>query len=475
MPITPKMPKIIRVKTKNKMNIYFLGIGGIGMSALARYFLHNGDRVGGYDRVRTPLTEELEAAGASVHYDDSVELIGEEFKDSEQTVVVYTPAVPASHSELCYFRDRGFRVVKRSQMLGFLSEGKYVMAVAGTHGKSSTTTLLSWLNHAVCGEGSAFLGAISRNFESNMVLGSGARLAVEADEFDRSFLQLHPNVAVITSTDADHLDIYGTHENLLAAFGEFASQIKSGGTLILREGLEIKLPESDVELIRYSYDRECDFYARSFNLGGDGLYSFDIVTPSGVVEGCHLGVAGRVNIENCVAAVAAIWVAQRAEGKELDFDALRRAIVGYKGVKRRFELYINRHDRVYIDDYAHHPEELRATITSVRELFPNRHLTAIFQPHLFTRTRDNYQGFAQVLSTADRVVLLPIYPAREEPIEGIQSEMIEALIRDVPVEIVALSELPSYVEGLDVDIVVTFGAGDIDTTTGAIAEILDRR
>ncbi len=452
------------------MNIFFLGIGGIGMSALARYFLHNGDIVGGYDRVRTPLTQELEAAGAKIHYEDSVSLIGEEFADPNSTVVVYTPAVPATHSELCYFRDRGFNVVKRSQMLGVLSEGKYVMAVAGTHGKSSTTTLLAWLNHAVCGEGSAFLGAISRNFLSNMVLGEGERLAVEADEFDRSFLQLHPNVAIITSTDADHLDIYGTHDNMLEAFGMFASQIKSGGALILREGVDIKLPESDVKLYRYSYQSRCDFYAERLILGGDGLYSFDIVTPSGVVEGCKLGVAGRVNIENCVAAVAALWVAQQAEGKVLDFDALRSAIADYRGVKRRFELHVNRPDRVYIDDYAHHPEELRATITSIRDLFPERHLTAIFQPHLFTRTRDNYEGFAQVLSMADSVVLLPIYPAREEPIKGINSEMIERLITSVPVRIVSLGELPDYLSTQQSDIVATFGAGDIDTAVEAITK-----
>ncbi|MFR9649021.1 MAG: UDP-N-acetylmuramate--L-alanine ligase [Rikenellaceae bacterium] len=455
-------------------NIYFLGIGGIGMSALARYFLHNGNRVGGYDRVRTPLTQELEAAGATIHYDDSVSLIEQEFLSKESTVVVYTPAVPASHSEMRYFVDNGYNVIKRSRMLGYLSEGKYVMAVAGTHGKSSTTTLLSWLNHAVCGEGSAFLGAISRNFGSNMVLGSGARLAVEADEFDRSFLQLHPNVAIITSTDADHLDIYGTHESLLEAFAQFASQIKSGGALILKNSLSLDIPNEALTIYRYSYDEECDFYAKRLSLGNDGLYSFDIVTPSGVVEGCHLGVAGRVNIENCVAAVAALWVAQRADGKEFDFSLLRSAISEYKGVKRRFELYVNREDRVYIDDYAHHPAELLATITSIRDLFPSRHLTAIFQPHLYTRTRDNYLGFAQVLSKADRVILLPIYPAREEPIEGIESEMIEALINDVPCQITPLSEVVEQVAKMDSDIVVTFGAGDIDTLTGEIASILDK-
>ncbi len=454
-------------------SIYFLGIGGIGMSALARYFIHNGNRVGGYDRVATPLTRELEGLGAAIHYEDSVDLIGDEVLDKEETIVVYTPAVPATHSELCYLRERGFSVVKRSQMLGHLSQGKYVMAVAGTHGKSSTPTLLSWLNYAVCGEGSAFLGAISRNFGSNMVLGDGDRLAVEADEFDRSFLQLSPDVAVITSTDADHLDIYGTHESMLAAFDEFASRIKEGGALILRKGLMVEQPNG-IALYRYSYDEPCDFYAKDLRLGCDGLYSFDIVTPDAVIEGCRLGVAGRVNIENCVAAVASLWVAQKRDGKELDGDLLRAAISDYKGVKRRFEIYVNLPDRVYIDDYAHHPEELRATLVSIKDIFPQRHIMAIFQPHLFTRTRDNYQGFAEVLSMADRVVLLPIYPAREEPIEGIQSEMIESLIKGVPVEIVTLEALPDYIAGLTPrDIVVSFGAGDIDTATSKIAKILE--
>ena len=405
-------------------NIYFLGIGGIGMSALARYFLHEGKRVAGYDRTPSHLTDELAAEGAAIHFEDDVRRIPAEFLDPAATMVVYTPAVPQEHGEYQYFVSHGFCVEKRSQMLGHLAEGKYVMAVAGTHGKTTTSTLVAWLNRGVTGGGSAFLGGISKNFGGNLVLGAGARLAVEADEFDRSFLRLYPDVAVITSADADHLDIYGTHEAVKEAFSQFVRQIRPGGFLIIKEGVDIVLDNPQITVYRYSYDVPCDFYARNVQLLEGGHYRYDIVTPGGVVEGCTLGIPGWVNIENSVAAAASIWCAAQAEGTTPDAERLREALASFAGVKRRFEFYVNTPKQVYMDDYAHHPRELAATLTSVRKMFPGRHITALFQPHLYTRTRDLYREFAEALSHADDVVLLPIYPAREEPIEGVTSEII---------------------------------------------------
>ena len=452
-------------------NIYFLGIGGIGMSALARYFLREGKRVAGYDRTPSLLTGELEAEGAAIHYEDDVRRIPGPFRDPAATMVVYTPAVPDDLDEFRYFRDGGFSIEKRSQMLGHLSEGKYVMAVAGTHGKTTTSTLVAWLNRALTGGGSAFLGGISKNFGGNLVLGDGPRLAVEADEFDRSFLRLHPDVAVVTSADADHLDIYGTHEALKEAFAQFVRQIRPGGALILKQGVEIVADNPGIAVYRYSYDEPCDFYACGVRLLEGGHYRYDVVTPSGVIEGCTLGVPGWVNIENSVAAVASVWCAAKAEGAEPDADALRGALASFSGVKRRFEFYVNTPKQVYMDDYAHHPRELAATLASVRRMFPGRRITALFQPHLYTRTRDLYVEFAEALSHADEVVLLPIYPAREEPIEGVSSELIAGLVT-VPCRIVERGRLADEVAAMPTDVVISFGAGNIDACCGALAERL---
>ena len=313
--------------------IYFIGIGGIGMSALARYFLHEGREVAGYDRTRSALTEALAAEGAAIHYTDDTAAIPAPFRAREGTVVVYTPAVPDDHAELSWFRDHGFTVEKRSQMLGHLSAGKYVMAVAGTHGKTTTSTLVAWLNREVEGAGSAFLGGISKNFGSNLVLGDGPRLAVEADEFDRSFLRLRPDVAVVTAVDADHLDIYGTHEAVKEAFAQFIERIRPGGALVLKAGVDVALHNDAV----------------------------------------------WVNVENAVAAVAAMWCAARAEGGTLDTERLRRALAAFEGVKRRFEFYVNTPRQVYMDDYAHHPRELEATLTTAMGMGFNR-VWAVFQP-----------------------------------------------------------------------------------------------
>ena len=452
-------------------NVYFLGIGGIGMSALARYFLHEGRRVAGYDRTRSRLTEELEAEGAAVHYEDDVRLIPGEFFDPRETMVVYTPAVPQDHSEYRYFTEHGFRIEKRSQMLGHLAEGKYVMAVAGTHGKTTTSTMVAWLNRVLTGGGSAFLGGISKNFGGNLVLGGGGRLAVEADEFDRSFLRLYPDVAVVTSADADHLDIYGTHEAVKEAFSQFVRQIRPDGFLIVKQGVDIVIDNPEITVYRYAYDTPCDFYARNVQLLEGGHYRYDIVTPGGVIAGCTLGIPGWINIENSVAAVASVWCAAQAEGTEPDADKLREALASFSGVKRRFEFYVNTPKQVYMDDYAHHPRELAATLTSVRGMFPGRRITALFQPHLYTRTRDLYAEFAEALSHADEVVLLPIYPAREEPIPGITSEIIADRVA-VPCRIVERGRLADEVAAMDTDVVISFGAGNIDACCEAIAEKL---
>lgn len=441
------------------------------MSALARYFLHEGYRVAGYDLTATPLTRALESEGAAVHYEDSPELIPVEMRDREKTLVVLTPAIPADHKEWAWLKEQGFTIEKRSQMLGHLSAGKVVMAVAGTHGKTTTSTLASWLNYAAAGEGSAFLGGISRNFNSNLVLGEGKRLVVEADEYDRSFLRLFPDVAVITATDADHLDIYGTPEAMVEAFEEFASQIKSGGVLIAKQGVELKFDTAERKMYRYSCDEGGDFHAENIELIEGGHYRYDIVLPDGRIEGCTLGILGKVHIENSIAAVAMLWAAALIEHKSLDHDAVRKALAEFSGVKRRMEVYLNTPSQVYIDDYAHHPEELRATITSLRGIFPGRKIMAIFQPHLYTRTRDFAPEFAEVLSLCDRVIMVPIYPARELPIEGVTSELIG---RDITTEweLVERFDVAEYLKGVETDVVVTFGAGNIDVICNDVAAVL---
>ena len=459
---------------KRYPNIYFLGIGGIGMSALARYFLHEGCRVAGYDRTESHLTDELAREGAVITYEDGVENIPAAFRDPSVTMAVFTPAVPHDHPQMRFFAEGGFLLEKRSQMLGHLSEGKYVMAVAGTHGKTTTSTLIAWINRVATGGGSAFLGGISKNFAGNLVLGAGDRLAVEADEFDRSFLRLRPDVAVITSVAPDHLDIYGTFEAVREAFGQFAGLVRPNGHIILKRGVDIDLPAEGVSVWRYSCDGPCDFHAANMRPAGGGYYDYDIMTPSGAVGGCRTGVPGWVNVENSVAAVAAVWCAAQARGEAFDHGAVRRALASFEGVKRRFEFYVNTPRQVYMDDYAHHPEELEAAIRSVRGMFPARKLTAVFQPHLYTRTRDLCDGFAAALSLADEAVLLPIYPAREEPIAGVTSQIIADRVA-VPCYMVEREALPAWLSKAETDVVVTFGAGNIDACCEAVAEVLRRK
>ena len=471
-------------------NIYFLGIGGIGMSALARYFLREGKRVAGYDRTPSLLTGELEAEGAAIHYEDDVRRIPGPFRDPAATMVVYTPAVPDDLGEFRYFRDGGFSIEKRSQMLGHLSEGKYVMAVAGTHGKTTTSTLVAWLNRALTGGGSAFLGGISKNFGGNLVLGDGPRLAVEADEFDRSFLRLYPDVAVVTSADADHLDIYGTHEAVKEAFSQFVRQIRPGGALILKQGVEIVADNPGIAVYRYSYDEPCDFYARGVRLLEGGHYRYDVVTPSGVIEGCTLGVPGWVNIENSVAAVASVWCAAKAEGAEPDADALRGALASFSGVKRRFEFYVNTPKQVYMDDYAHHPTELTATLKAAMEM-PFRKVWAVFQPFTFSRTAMLLDEFAEALSIPDHAVLTDIMGSREkntyniftrqlgEKIPGAvwfpQDESNPETTDERKYE--NFDQVTQYIcnHAQPGDLVITLGCGDVNKVNKLILEELERR
>ena len=399
--------------TKYK-NAYFIGIGGIGMSAIARYFKFKGLNVAGYDKTESELTDTLQKEGIDVHYVDNVDFIP---KDIENTLVVYTPAIPHDLKELKYVMDNGYNVFKRSKVLGEITDGERCLAVSGTHGKTTTSTLTAHILDE-SGEGcSAFLGGISKNYDTNLLMSHTPTVVVEADEFDRSFLQLHPEIAVITAMDADHLDIYGDLEHVHEAFKAFASQVS--GTVIAKLGLDITSKDTNAKILRYHYnDPKADFYARNPQPDKLGYFSFDIVWPGGVIEGVKCGTPGWVNVENSVAA-AAICLTYG-----LKPEAIKHAIGTFQGVKRRLDIHVNTEKISYIDDYAHHPKELSTAISSMRDIFPGRKLTAIFQPHLYTRTRDFADDFAAALSKVDKLILLDIYPAREEPIPGVTSEII---------------------------------------------------
>lgn len=450
--------------------VYLVGVGGIGMSALARYFNHQGFKVAGYDRTETELTRALVSEGVDVHYDDSISLIPGEFRsNTDDTLVIYTPAVPADHSELTYLMSNGFKVIKRSVALGVIAGSKRTLGVAGTHGKTTTSTMLSHLLVEALGGVNAFLGGIAKNYSSNLLLSKNDVLVAEADEFDRSFLQLFPNAAVITSTDADHLDIYGSHEAVLRSFADFINQIKPGGTLVLKQGVAVPLENKEISVYRYSIDKGGDFHAENIVRNANGSYTFDIITPKTRIEACTLGVPGWINVENAIAAVAlALTVTD-------DTEALKRALASFGGVRRRFDFHINTPMLTFLDDYAHHPEELRASISSVKAMFPNRKVCGVFQPHLYTRTRDFADGFAQSLSLLDEVILLDIYPARELPIEGVTSQIIFDKITAPNKVLITKDELLDVLSKRDIDVLMTVGAGDIDKLVEPIAEMLKTR
>lgn len=446
-------------------NIYFIGIGGIGMSAIARYYNARGYKVSGYDKTPSPLTHALESEGIEVHYEDNVSFIP---KDVESTLVVYTPAIPKDMGELVHVQENGYRVIKRSRMLGEITAGQRCMAVAGTHGKTTTSTLVSHI-FTSCGEGcSAFLGGISKNYDSNLLIHPNNVVVAEADEFDRSFLQLFPEIAVITSMDPDHLDIYGDEAHIREAFKAFASQVS--GTVIAKHGLDITSADTKARIMTYSYDdTAADFYAVLTDGDGNGFTHFDLHHPGGVIRNCVVGIPGWVNIENAVGA-AAIGLTYG-----LNPEKIREALASFAGVKRRFDIQLRSERCIYIDDYAHHPREISASLTSIKGNFPEYRMTAIFQPHLYTRTRDFADGFAQALSIADRLILLDIYPAREEPIPGVTSEII---FKDVTTEdkvLLKKEELMDYMKGLEMgekEVFVTVGAGDIDRFVGPVGELL---
>ena len=450
--------------------VYLVGVGGIGMSALARYFNHQGFKVAGYDRTETELTRALASEGVDVHYDDSISLIPSDFRNNPaDTLVIYTPAIPSDHNELNYLIANGFKVIKRSVALGVIAASKRTLGVAGTHGKTTTSTLLSHLLVEALGGVNAFLGGIAKNYSTNLLLSKNDVLVAEADEFDRSFLQLFPNAAVITSTDADHLDIYGSHEAVLRSFADFINQIKPGGALVLKQGVEVPLENKEIAVYRYSIDKGGDYHAENIVRNSNGTYTFDIVTPKTRIEACTLGVPGWINVENAIAAVAlALTVTD-------DTEALKRALASFGGVKRRFDFYINTPTLTFLDDYAHHPEELRASISSVKAMFPNRKVCGIFQPHLYTRTRDFAEGFAQSLSLLDEVILLDIYPAREQPIEGVTSQIIFDKITTPNKVLITKNELLDVLSKRDIDVLMTVGAGDIDKLVEPIAEMLKNR
>ena len=440
-------------------NIYFIGIGGIGMSAIARYYNAKGFKVSGYDRTPSPLTHALESEGIEVHYTDDISYIPNEVED---TLVVYTPAIPADMGELVYVQEKGYRVIKRSRMLGEIAEGQRCMAVAGTHGKTTTSTMTSHL-FMDSGEGcSAFLGGISKNYNSNLLISPNDVIVAEADEFDRSFLQLFPEIAVITSMDADHLDIYGDEQHVKEAFKAFASQVS--GTVIIKHGLDITPADTSARIRTYSFGNpEADFHAEPLEDG-----HFNLHYPGGVIEDCVVGIPGWVNVENATAASAIALTYGIAPEK------IKRALASFSGVRRRFDIQVRKPGCVYIDDYAHHPEEIKAALSSIRRAYPSSKLTAVFQPHLYTRTRDFAPEFAQALSLADKVILLDIYPARELPIPGVTSEII---FKDITSEKVLIrrAELMGYLQNEPVEVLATLGAGDIDRFVGEIAEMLDRR
>ncbi len=433
--------------------IYFLGIGGIGMSALARYFMAKGYQVHGYDLTSTSLTQRLEKEGMFIHFNEDISLI-----PSETGLVVYTPAVPATNVELQYLQKSGIRMMKRSEVLGMLSSEYKTIACAGTHGKTTTSTLIAYLlqqSHLGC---QSFLGGISRNFDSNLVLSDTSPFMVtEADEYDRSFLHLHPYIAIITSIDSDHLDIYLTKDAVLEAFSSFTGNIVPEGSLIIKKGLDLNLQlEESCHVYSYAVNEEADYYASNLRQE-NGLYHFDFNYPTGKIDNLTLGIPGLYNVENAVAAMAGAILAGATP------EELSKGISGFKGVKRRFDLRINRKDFVYIDDYAHHPQELNACISSAQAMFPGRKLTGIFQPHLFTRTRDFATEFAQSLSVLDEVLLLPVYPARELPIPGIDSQMLLSLMNHNHSHLVQKADIPGYFTGKHPEILLTMGAGDIDT------------
>lgn len=452
-------------------NVYFIGIGGIGMSALARYYNNLGYFTAGYDRRESTLTSQLENEGIEIHYQDSVSLIPPSIiNNKKDTLVIYTPAIPSDSEELNWFRANKFEIIKRSSALGDIASTKNTLAIAGTHGKTTVSTMLAHiLEHSGMGC-TAFLGGISVNYNSNLLLSQSNTLVAEADEFDRSFLQLWPNIAVITSADADHLDIYNNTQSIKSAFALFASQIKEGGTLIIKKGVGKEI-EKDVKanILYYSFKDKCDFYASNLEIAKGGFFNFTLNYPAGKIEGCKVGTPGWINVENAIAAAAA------AITHGCPPDKVKKALASFKGVQRRFDIKINNPKCSYIDDYAHHPNEISAAISSIRNIFAGKKLTAIFQPHLYSRTRDFANEFAKSLSKLDELILLDIYPAREEPIKGVSSKIIFDKVELENKIMISKEKLLEELNNRKIETLITFGAGDIDRLVNPITELLKKK
>lgn len=449
--------------------VYFVGAGGIGMSALVRYFLAKGKRVGGYDRTSTVLTEELNKEGAEIHYSDDVNLIPSVYKDPSHTLIVFTPAIHESHSELTFFRENGFTIMKRAQVLGEITEYARGLCIAGTHGKTTTSSMLAHMlkqSHVDC---NAFLGGILKNYESNLLLSNKSDLTViEADEFDRSFHWLKPYMAVITSADPDHLDIYGTPEAYKASFDKFTSLIRPGGVLLIKKGINVSPHlQEGVRMYTYSVDAASDFRAQQIRIA-NGEIHFDFVAPDEIIKDIHLGVPVKVNIENAVAAIAIA----RLNG--VTAEEIKKGMSSFAGPRRRFDFHLKKDNIVLIDDYAHHPAELRESILSVKELYKGKKVTGIFQPHLYSRTRDFAADFAASLSLLDELILLDIYPAREEPIPGVTSAIIFDQVTLKDKTLCRKDELYGILERGSYEVILVAGAGDIDRMIDNIKQIVDK-
>ncbi len=447
--------------------VYCIGIGGIGVSALARYFKALGKQVSGYDLTPSPLTQQLMAEGIDIHFTDDPSLIPFSPDEKEHVLVIYTPAVPSNHAELNSLREAGFVIYKRSEVLGLIANKKETIAVAGTHGKTSVSGILSYILSVSELGCSAFLGGISKNFNSNLIVSDSSLMVTEADEFDRSFLQLYPEHAIVTSIDPDHLDIYGNIEAIKDSFSQFVSQIQTGGHLLLKKDLvNIASDQSKLKAYTYSADQKADFYADNIRIN-TGRYIFDLVCADNqTIKNISLNLPGRINMENAVAAASMAFLLG------VNTETIKSGIENFHGMARRFDYQIRSDKVIYIDDYAHHPAELSKTIESLRELYPHKKMTGIFQPHLFTRTRDFAQEFAQSLSELDSVILLEIYPAREKPIEGVSSDIIYNQIKTKDKSLCKKEELLKVISNRKPDFLITFGAGDIDRLVPEIKQIL---
>ena len=449
--------------------VYFIGIGGIGMSAIARYFLNQGITVGGYDRTQSSLTRALEAEGAQIHYTDDISLIPTPCRDKAETLVIYTPAIPTDHSELHYFRSNGYDLPKRAQVLGTLTRTLKGLCVAGTHGKTTTSSMAAHILHQSHIDCNAFLGGITKNYGTNYILSKDSPyVVIEADEFDRSFHWLTPWASVITSTDADHLDIYGTEQAYLESFSKYSSLIQPQGFLVMHTGLKMR-PDTQPGVTTYTYSRnEGQFHADNIKIG-DGRITFDLISPLGDIPHIELGVPVAINIENGIAAMALAQIAGATP------DEIRQGMLTFSGVDRRFDFHIRRSDMAYLSDYAHHPAEIRQSILSIKQLYQGRRIRAIFQPHLYTRTRDFYSQFADALSLLDDVVIMDIYPAREQPIPGVSSDLIYDNLRPgIRKQKCNKEQLLDIVRQKDYDVLVTLGAGDIEDYAPQITDILNR-